>query len=214
VLKDIKLAIIEDQKQTREGLVALVGGTSGFRVVGAFASMEEALRKLEWDPPDIVLLDIGLPGMSGLEGVSRLKTRFPALQILMLTVYDDNEHIFQAICSGASGYLLKDTPPVRLIEAIRELAHGGAPMSPDVARRVVTVFQQTARPKNADQDLSPRELQVLKLLTDGHSYKTAAADLSLSEDTIRFHIRNIYEKLHVHSKSEAVVKAIRSGILR
>lgn len=212
--KRISVAIVEDQKQTREGLVALIAGTPGFRVVGAFASMEEALRRLDTDAPDVALLDIGLPGMSGVEGVLRLRSRFPTLQILMLTVYDDNEHVFQAICSGACGYLLKDTPPGKLVDAIRELAEGGAPMSPEIARKVVTLFQQTARHGDVTPDLSPRELDVLKLLVDGHSYKTAAAALSVSDDTIRFHIRNIYDKLHVHSKSEAVVKAFRSGLLR
>jgi DNA-binding NarL/FixJ family response regulator len=212
--KRISLAIVEDQKQTREGLVALIGGTPGFRVAGAFASMEAALRTLHLDPPDVVLLDIGLPGMSGVEGVLRLRDRFPTLQILMLTVYEDNEHVFQAVCNGACGYLLKDTPPGRLVDAIRELAEGGAPMSPEIARKVVTLFQQTARRGDVTHNLSPRELEVLTLLVDGHSYKTAAAALSLSEDTVRFHIRNIYEKLHVHSKSEAVVKAFRSGLLR
>ncbi|MBI3949634.1 MAG: response regulator transcription factor [Acidobacteria bacterium] len=213
MIKEIKVAIVEDQKQTREGLAALISGTPGYRTVGKFASMEEALAKLEWEPPDVVLLDIGLPGISGIEGVRRLKARWPALQVLMLTVYADNEHIFEAVCGGACGYLLKDTPPTKLMEAVRELREGGAPMSPEIARKVVMMFQKVAPPKSEEHELSPRELQVLKLLADGHSYKTAADALSVSQDTIRFHIRNIYEKLHVHSKSEAVLKALRTGIL-
>jgi DNA-binding NarL/FixJ family response regulator len=212
--KEITVAIVEDQPRTREGLAALIGGTRGYRIVGKFASMEEALKKLGWEPPDVALLDIGLPGMSGIEGVRRLKAQWPTLQILMLTVYADNEHIFEAICAGACGYLLKDTPPPKLLEAIRELREGGAPMSPEIARKVVTMFQKVVPPKIEEHRLSPRELEVLKLLADGHSYKTAAHVLSVSQDTIRFHIRNIYEKLHVHSKSEAVLKALRSGILR
>jgi DNA-binding NarL/FixJ family response regulator len=212
--KEITVAIVEDQQRTREGLAALIGGTRGYRIVGQFASMEEALRKLGWEPPDVALLDIGLPGMSGIEGVRRLKAQWPTLQILMLTVYADNEHIFEAICAGACGYLLKDTPPPKLLEAVRELCEGGAPMSPEIARKVVTMFQTVAPPKTEEHRLSPRELEVLKLLADGHSYKTAAQVLSVSQDTIRFHIRHIYEKLHVHSKSEAVLKALRSGILR
>jgi len=212
--KEIKVAIIEDQKQTREGLAALIGGTPGHRIVGSFGSVEESLRKLHTEPPDVVLLDIGLPGMSGVEGVSHLKTCFPSTQILMLTVYSDNEHIFQAICSGASGYLLKDTPPARLLESLAELVSGGAPMSPDIAHKVVTMFQQTAPPRNMEHHLSRRELEILRLLADGHSYKSAAATLFVSEDTIRFHIRHIYEKLHVHSKSEAVLKAVRAGLIR
>jgi DNA-binding NarL/FixJ family response regulator len=211
--KEIRVAIIEDLTTTREGLAALVRGTPGYRVVGSFRSMEEALRDLDREPPDVALLDIQLPGMSGVEGVRELKARFPALAILMLTVYADNEHIFEAICNGANGYLLKDTQPTKLLDAVRELKEGGAPMSPEVARRVVSMFQKVAPPREREHGLSARELDVLKLLTAGHSYKTAADALSISQDTIRFHIRNIYEKLHVHSKSEAVVKALRSGIL-
>src|SRR5262245_45509229 len=211
---EITVAIVEDQKQTREGLAALIGGTPGHRVVSSVASVEELLRKAYTEPPDVVLLDIGLPGMSGVEGVSHLKTRFPSTQILMLTVYGDNEHIFQAICGGASGYLLKDTPPARLLGALAELVNGGAPMSPDIAHKVVAMFQQTAPPRNLEHHLSRRELEILRLLADGHSYKSAAVTLFVSEDTIRFHIRHIYEKLHVHSKSEAVLKAVRAGLIR
>jgi DNA-binding NarL/FixJ family response regulator len=160
-----------------------------------------------------MLMDVGLPGMSGIEGVRALKERLPDLQILILTVYGDDDHVFEAICAGAHGYLVKDTPPDRLLEAIRELRTGGAPMSPEVARKVVTMFQKIAPPRSEDNRLSVRELEVLKLLAEGHSYKTAAARLAVSLDTVRFHVRNIYEKLHVHSKSEAVVKALKSGML-
>jgi DNA-binding NarL/FixJ family response regulator len=209
----IKVAIIEDQRRTRECLAAIVGGTPGCVTVGSFGSMEEALPVLERAPPDVALSDIGLPGMSGIEGVRRLKASHPATQILMLTVHDDDDHIFEAICAGASGYLLKDTPPARLVEAIREVQSGGAPMSPDIARRVVTMFQRIAPPRNSPVDLTPRELEVLRLLADGHSYKTAADALDVSLDTLRSHVRNTYEKLHVHSKSEAVLKAFKTGIL-
>jgi len=211
---EIKVAIIEDQARTRDGLAALISGTKGYRTVGKFSSMEEALAKIEWEPPDVALSDIGLPGISGIEGVRLLKSRYPSLNVLMLTVYADNEHIFEAICAGASGYLLKDTPPTRLLEAIRELSDGGAPMTPEIARKVVQMFQKVVPPKAEDSQLSPREVEVLRLLADGHVYKTAADALSVSIDTIRFHIRNIYEKLHVHSKSEAVLKAFRTGILK
>ena len=211
--QEIKVAIVEDQRQTRDGLAALIGGTLGYRTVGVWGSMEEALAKVEWDTPDVLLADIKLPGMSGIDGVKRLKARFPSMSILMLTVYADSDHVFEAICAGAGGYLLKDTPPTRLLEAIREARDGGAPMSADIARQVVTMFRSVVPVKAADHGLSPRELQVLKLLAEGHSYKTAADALSLSVDTLRFHIRNVYEKLHVHSKSEAVLKAFRSGLL-
>lgn len=214
MIRDVRVAIVEDQRVLRNGLVALIKGTEGFTLVGAYGSMEEALPRLEADPPDILLADIGLPGMSGSEGVRRLKARLPALQILMLTVYADNSHVFEAICAGASGYLLKDTPPSRLMDALRELREGGAPMSPEVARKVVEMFQRVAPPPPAaPHRLSPREVEVLKLLAEGHVCKTAAAELGLSLDTVRFHIRNIYEKLHVHSKSEAVLAALRTGIL-
>jgi DNA-binding NarL/FixJ family response regulator len=196
VTSEIRVAIVEDQTATREGLATLINGTPGFRTTGSFGSMEEALPRLDHEPPDILLLD-----------------RHPELPVLMLTVYSDNDHVFEAICNGASGYMLKDTRPARLLDALRELHEGGAPMSPEVARKVVQMFQKVAPPRNADHRLSPRELQVLKLLAEGHGYKTAAAALDLAEDTIRFHVRHIYAKLHVHSKSEAVLKAFRSRIL-
>ena len=209
-----RVAIVEDQRALREGLKALVGGTGDFEIAGAYGSMEEALPALDAKPADLLLADIGLPGMSGIEGVRRLKAQHPSMQILMITVYADNEHVFEAICAGACGYLLKDTPPGKLLDALREVQGGGAPMSPEIARKVVEMFQRVAPPPPAaGHSLSPREVEVLKLLADGHVYKTAAAQLDLSIDTVRFHIRNIYEKLHVHSKSEAVLAALRAGIL-
>jgi DNA-binding NarL/FixJ family response regulator len=210
----IKVAIIEDQRSTRECLAAIVGGTPGCRTVGSYGSMEDALRTLERDAPDVTLSDIGLPGMSGTEGVRRLKAAHPAMQILMLTVYADDDHIFEAICAGASGYLLKDTPSARLLEAIREVHAGGAPMSPEIARRVVAMFRRSAPPRDSPTNLTPREIDVLRLLSGGHSYQSAADGLDVSLDTLRSHVRNIYDKLHVHSKSEAVLKAFKSGLLR
>jgi DNA-binding NarL/FixJ family response regulator len=210
----IRVALVEDQERTRQGLAALVGGTPGFAVVGSFGSMEEALPALEREPPDVLLADVGLPGMSGIEGVRLLSERDPEIAILMLTVYGDGERVFEAICAGACGYLLKDTPPNRLLEAIRELHEGGAPMSPEVARKVVATFREVAPPPAVDHRLSERELDVLRLLTEGHSYKTAAVALGLSIDTIRFHVRNVYAKLHVHSKSEAVRAALQRRIVR
>lgn len=210
----IRVAIVEDQKRTREGLGALIDVTPGFITVGLWASMEEALGRIERDPPDVLLADIRLPGMSGIEGVRRLKALYPGLQILMLSIYNDNGSVFEAICAGACGYLLKDTPPSRLLQALEEARWGGAPMSPEIARKVVTMFQRIAPPRSEAHNLSPREIQVLQLLADGYSYKTAASTLEISVDTLRFHIRNTYEKLHVHSKSEAVLKAFRTGLIR
>jgi DNA-binding NarL/FixJ family response regulator len=213
-MADISVAIVEDQKATRDGLARLVGRSTGYRLAGAFGSMEEALPALARAPVDVVLSDIGLPGMSGIAGIRQIKLDSPATQILILTVYDDNDHVFEAVCAGASGYLVKDTPPDRVREAMRELSAGGAPMSPEIAHKVLSMFQRLAPPREEPVQLSPRELELLRLLADGHSYKTAANELSLSMDTIRFHIRNIYAKLHVHSKSEAVLKAFRTGVLR
>jgi DNA-binding NarL/FixJ family response regulator len=210
----VKVAIIEDVRALREGLSFLIGGTEGFRCAGAFRTMEDALEKVGLDMPDVALIDIGLPGMSGIEGVRVLKERYTALTMLMLTVYDDDERIFDALCAGACGYLLKKTPPTRLIESLREAVEGGAPMSPEIARRVVTLFREIHPPNRADYQLTPHEMRLLKLLVEGHNYKTAANQLSVSFNTVCFHIKSIYEKLQVHSKSEAVAKALRNRLIK
>jgi DNA-binding NarL/FixJ family response regulator len=160
-----------------------------------------------------LLSDIGLPGMSGIEGVAILKERYPDLLILMLTVYDDDERIFDAMCAGASGYLLKKTPPGRLLDSLREVASGGAPMSPEVARRVISLFREIRPPDRADYELTPHETRLLRLLVQGHNYKTAAAELGVTVHTVSFHLRSIYEKLQVHSKSEAVAKALQNRLV-
>lgn len=211
---EILVTLVEDDRTTRDGLATLIGATQGFRVVGSHGSMEEALPAIAKNPPDVILCDIGLPGMSGIEGVRRLRETVPQAQILILSVLGDDDHVFEAVCAGASGYLLKGTPPARLLGAIRELHGGGAPMSPEIARRVVTLLSRVAPPRAEEHRLTPRELEVLTLLANGHSYKSAAAELTLGIDTIRFHVRNIYEKLHVHSKSAAVTRALRAGIVR
>ena len=211
---EIRVVIVEDQLDLRDGLAALINGTPGFRTTGAFGSMEQAIASLR-EEPDVALLDIGLPGASGIDGVRWFQATHPAVQLLMLSVYGDNDNVFEAICAGASGYLLKDTPPAKLLEAIREVREGGAPMSPDIARRVVTMFQTLqSAPRGDVKRLTPRELEVLRLLAEGHTYRSAAAALSVSPETIRFHVGNIYAKLHVDSRSEAVLKAFRSGLLR
>jgi len=206
------VAIIEDRKEIREGLASLIGGAQGFECTGAYRSMEEAIDGITRDVPEVALVDIGLPGMSGIEGIAVLKIRHPKLLTLVLSVYGDDDRIFQAICAGACGYLLKKTPLARVLEAILEARDGGSPMSPDVARRVVELFRQMRPPEKADYGLTAHETRLLKLLIEGHSYKTAAAQMSVSVNTIAFHIRRIYEKLQVHSKSEAVAKALRSGL--
>ena len=213
-LSVIKVAIIEDRREIREGLAMLISGTEGFRCTGSFRSMEEALAKISFDLPDIVLCDIGLPGMSGIEGMRILKERYPHLLLLTLSVYDDDERIFDALCAGACGYLLKKTPPVRLLESLREAVGGGSPMSPEVARRVIALFRDIRPPERADYELTPHETRILKLLVEGHNYKTAALELGVSVNTVSFHMRRIYEKLQVHSKSEAVAKALRNRLVK
>ena len=209
----IKVAIVEDQRDIREGLASLIKFTDGYHCTGSFRSMEEALDKIRFELPNIMLVDIGLPGMSGLEGIRRLKESWPEILLLMLTVYEDDEMIFDALCAGACGYLLKKTPPARLIECLNEAMGGGAPMSPEVARRVIKLFRQISPPDKADYQLTPHELRLLKLLVEGHNYKTAATAQGVKVTTIAFHMRNIYEKLQVHSKSEAVAKALRNRLV-
>lgn len=209
----IKVAIVEDHQKFREALEFLLNNTPGYQCVGSFRSMEEALEKIRFNLPDVALVDIGLPGMSGVEGVGLLKEQHPSVVLLMNTVYDDDERIFQALCAGASGYLLKKTPPARLIESLNEAIAGGAPMSPEVARRVLALFREIRPPDYEDYQLTPHELRLLKLLTEGHSYKTAASELGVSVKTVSFHLQKIYEKLQVHSKSEAVAKALRNRLV-
>jgi DNA-binding NarL/FixJ family response regulator len=211
----IRTAIIEDTREIREGLRALIDGTPGHRCAGAFRSMEEALERIASTTPDVILADIGLPGMSGIEGIPLLRENCPEARILVLTVYDDDDRIFAALCSGACGYLLKKTPPTRLLESLREAVDGGGPMSPEVARRVISLFRDF-RPQRGvtSYDLTPHELRLVKLLAEGHNYKTAAREFNVSVNTIAFHMKHIYEKLHVHSKSEAVARALRSGIVQ
>ena len=210
----IKAALIEDQREIREGLRTLIDGTPGYHCTGAFRTMEEALGRIASQAPDVVLVDIGLPGMSGIEGIPLLKERHPAASVLVLSIYDDDDRIFSALCAGACGYLLKKTPPARLLESLKEAVEGGGPMSPEVAGRVINLFRDFRPPRQTDHDLTPHEVRLLRLLAEGHNYKTAAAELKVSINTISFHMKHVYEKLHVHSKSEAVAKALRSGIVR
>jgi DNA-binding NarL/FixJ family response regulator len=212
--KPIKVAIIEDERDIREGLGMLIGYTEGFECVGKYGSMEEAITSIRHRTPDVVLSDIGLPGMNGIEGVKILKETYPGMTILMLSVYDDNDRIFDALCNGAVGYLLKKTPPAKLIDSLKDAIGGGSPMSPEIARKVVALFRDFRPPEKVDYDLSPHELRILKLLVEGHSYKTAAAKLNVTTSTISFHLNNIYEKLQVHSKSEAVAKALQHRLIK
>jgi DNA-binding NarL/FixJ family response regulator len=209
----IRTAIIEDDEVQRDCLRMLVGGTPGYDCVGAYGSVEIALRSGFNVTPDVLLLDIHLPGMLGSEAVRLFHEKYPRMHILMLTVYAEQGKIFESICNGACGYLLKKTPPARLLEAIREAHDGGAPMTPEIARKVVTLFQQTAQSEQLEEDLTPHELRLLKLLADGCSYQDAANQFHVSINTLRNHIRSIYDKLHVHSKSAAVSKALRYRLI-
>ena len=208
------MAIVEDLPRVRDGLRFLVDQSPGYRCTDSYRSMEEAIAGIGSTPPDIVLTDIGLPGISGIEGIRRLRQRFPDLRMVALTVYDDDERIFEALCAGASGYLLKRTTPGRLVECLGEVMNGGAPMSPEVAQRVIRLFKHIRPPaKEEDYGLTPHEVRLLGLLAEGHSYKTAAEELGSSINTVAFHMKNIYSKLQVHSKSEAVAKALRQRIV-
>jgi DNA-binding NarL/FixJ family response regulator len=210
---EIRVAIVEDQRDIREGLALLIGGARGFACTGSYASMEEAIPRLRASPPDVVLADIGLPGMTGIEGIRLIKEKQPELVALVLSVFEDDRRIFDALCAGASGYLLKKTPPKRLLEGIREVVSGGAPMSPEVATRVVDLFRKVRPPESADYRLTPHETRLLQLLVEGHQYKTAADVLGITVRTVNFHVQQVYRKLQVHSKSEAVAKAIRNRIV-
>ncbi len=211
--KKIKVGIVEDRNEIREGLATLLRNSDDYECTGAYRSMEEALASIPSNMPDILLCDIGLPGMNGIEGMKILKVKYPNLLTIMLTVYDDDERIVEAICAGASGYLLKNTATARLMTSLKDVVAGGAPMSPEVARRVMELFRKSPPPKQVDYNLTPHELRLLKMLVDGHNYKTSAATLNLSVNTISFHMRNVYEKLQVHSKSEAVAKALKDRLV-
>lgn len=209
----IRVGIIEDSIQIRRALEQLIGGSDGFLVTGAFRSMEEALDRLPREPPQVVLVDIGLPGMSGVDGIRYLAQSLPDVYYLVLSVYSDDDRIFQALCAGARGYILKKTPPARLLDCIKEVAGGGSAMSPEVARRVIELFRRYHPPQSASYDLTPHETRILRLLVDGHNRKSAAAELGVTVHAVSFHLREIYDKLQVHSKSEAVSKALRAGLI-
>ena len=210
----VSVGIVEDQRRTREGLSALIDGSEGFRCIGAWRSMEETLDAFPAQgAPQVVLLDLGLPGMSGIEGIPRLRDKWPTAALVVLTVYEDNDRVFEALCAGANGYLLKNTAPAKLLEGVNEAVRGGAPMSPGIARQVVDLFRRFRPPDKSNCDLTHHEVRLLKLLVEGHSYKTAAGELGVTVNTVAFHIKSIYGKLQVHSKSEAVARALRDNLL-
>jgi DNA-binding NarL/FixJ family response regulator len=211
----IRVAIVEDNNTIREGLAALIKGTEDYECTGAFADCESFLNVMKQNYCDVVLMDIRLPGINGIEGVKRAKKIDPDLNILMLTIYEESNVVFEALCAGACGYLVKKTPPTRLLEAVKDAYNGGSPMSSHIARQVITLFQQNSDiiQESEEFDLSEREKEVLNHLAEGNNYQEIANSLFISVDTVRHHIRNVYKKLHVHSQSEAVAKAIRKGLI-
>jgi DNA-binding NarL/FixJ family response regulator len=206
----IRVLLFEDNSQLRDGLAILLEGTDGFEFVGSFPDCSNITEHCERLKPDVILMDINMPNVDGLTGLKTIRKQNSTVKILMLTVFDDNQNVFEAIKNGANGYLLKKTPPARLLEYIHDAQSGGAPMTSSIASQVLKMFSR-GNPGDVDFNLSERENEVLQLLVNGHSYKMIASDLFISIDTVRSHIKKIYEKLHVNSKSEAVAKAIRNN---
>lgn len=209
----ITVSIVDDEAKLRQSIATFVNGSPGFKCVSHYGSAEDALKGLPADKPDVVLMDINMGEMSGIECVEKLKGQSPAMQILMLTVYEDTEKIFRALAAGANGYLLKRSSPTKLLAAIREVHGGGSPMTSSIARKVVASFQKQKPSADAGGEksgqLSPREQAVLDGLAKGWTYKQLASELDISIDTIRTYVRRIYEKLHVQSRTEAVAKYLR-----
>lgn len=207
----IKVAIVDDDEGIRASLAALIRRAPAFKLTGDYPDAETALKEIPRNPPNVVLMDINLPKMKGMECVRLLKAQLPAVQFLMLTVYEDSDSLFTSLKSGASGYLLKRTASARLLEAIKDVHAGGSPMTPQLARRVVHFFAQPAAPASSSSIslLTPGEKEFLNQLANGYAYKEIADRMKISIDTVRSYVRTVYEKLHVHSRTEAVVKYLR-----
>jgi DNA-binding NarL/FixJ family response regulator len=209
----IAVAIVEDNPDIRMGTSYILRSSRACSVVGEYANAEDLIDDFDRTAPDVVLMDIGLPGINGIEAIEVLKREHSRVEIVVLSVYEDDANVFRAICAGASGYIAKPAMPQQLLEAVEQAFGGGTPMSPRIARRVLEMFRQNAPPPKADYRLTPRELEVLELLVKGEDYKSMAEKLFLSVFTVCAHIRNIYEKLHVHSKSQAVAKALTEQVV-
>jgi DNA-binding NarL/FixJ family response regulator len=210
----IKLMLFEDNAALREGLSILFNGTEGFTVVGAFPNCRQVIEQIEKCQPDVVLMDIDMPGVGGLAGLQLIKSTHPTVKVVMLTVFDTNENVLEAMKLGADGYLLKKTPPIKLLEAIQDVFNGGAPMTSSVARQVLELFaRKPATKPDENYQLSEREKEVLHCLVNGYSYKMVASQLFISLETVRSHVKKIYEKMHVNSKTEAVAKALKENMM-
>ncbi len=211
----IKVIIVEDIKPIRDGLAALVEGTPELTCLSSYDSCESLLLELKKKNPDVILLDIQLNGMSGIEGIKKIKAVLPKTNIVMLTIHEDNKNIFEALMAGAAGYLLKTTPPVQIIEAIKDANDGGSPMNSSIANKVIELmrFSYSGKVTTPSIDLSERETTILQKISNGTGYKNIADELFISIHTVRYHIRNIYEKMQVHSQSEAISIALRKGLI-
>lgn len=209
----IRILIFEDNIDFIDSLSELINNADGMELTGVYNNCKNVIKNVEHHQPDVVLMDIDMPVENGLQGLRSLRAAGKEVSVLMLTVFDDNDRVFQAICNGASGYILKRTPPEKIIEAIREAHTGGAPMTPSVAKQVLKLFSQPFQKSAELQTLTPREHDVLSFLVRGYSYKMAAGEMNVSIETLRYHIKNVYCKLHVNSKSEAVAKAIQNKIV-
>lgn len=215
----IRVSIFEDNVKLLDSLVVLLEGSSGYQVVGSYLDCSDLEMKIEKSKPDVVLMDIEMPGMTGIEAAKVMRQKFPAVSVLMQTAFENDENVFDAICAGASGYILKNTPPVKILESVTEVFHGGSPMSPSVARKVLGFLQNPIEKENKQEtvpeyNLSAREKEVLACLVKGMSYKMIADHCSISYETVRSHMKNIYEKLHVVSMTEAVAKAINQRLVK
>jgi DNA-binding NarL/FixJ family response regulator len=210
--KDLQVAIIDDDEVLRQNLQILIDTSPGFRCRSTYGDLDTALTDFD-NSAEVLLLDIGLPGTPGTQGISALKKISPSLAIVMFTVFSDEGNVFEALCNGACGYLLKHTRPERILEALRDASDGGAPMSSEIAAKVIRLFREVAPPRNPQHNLSSQEVNLLRLMSEGFSYQGAADRLFISINTVRSHVRNIYEKLHVHSRSQAVHEALKQGII-
>ncbi len=212
-MSPIEVAVVEDHPDLRKSLSLILAATPGYACAGSYERCEELLGELPSIHPQVILMDIGLPGMSGIEGIQRVKALRSEIKILVQTIYEDDKNVFQAICAGADGYVLKKAPPLELLQAIEQVVEGGVPMSPSIAHNVIKMFKDFAPKQEQGVGLTAREHELLKSLADGLDYKQIAERHYISTDTVRNHIRHIYEKLHVHSKSEAVAKAFRRHLV-
>ncbi|MBL7725909.1 MAG: response regulator transcription factor [Chitinophagaceae bacterium] len=209
----IKVILYEDNPQLREGLTMLIDGSDGFEILASFKNCSNVIQEVEAFNPDVILMDIDMPVVNGIEGLKLIRQKNQEVKVLMLTVFDDNKNVFEALKNGANGYVLKKTPPAKLLEYITEAASGGAPMTSSIATQVLKMFSEVQIPQGEDYNLSDREKEVLQHLVNGYSYKMIAAEMFIAIDTVRSHIKKIYEKLHVNSKSEAVAKAFKDKIV-